>query len=101
MALMLEWEDTREVSFDFSMAFGLGYDFDGWDFAREEAGTPIGRFAIWRDGSRWSYYGGHFGWYGPGFASRDDAQQAVARLVDERSDLHHYAFDPVNQPQAM
>jgi hypothetical protein len=87
----LVWEDTREVEFDQTMMFGLGYDFDGLEYHRWEANTPIGRFAIWPGQTApmkdWSVYGGKSGWFINGLPSQEAAAQEVIKLVESHMDM--------------
>jgi len=74
----LIWEDTRDVSFDDSVQWGIGYDYDPWELLREEANTEDGRFAVWKCPVHgWSYYGGSLGWHQGGFADEAAAKDAV------------------------
>jgi len=72
------WEDTREVSFDDTVMWGVGYDFDPWELCREEADTSDGRFAVWKCPAHgWSYYGGSQGSHKGSFADQAEAKDAV------------------------
>ena len=76
------WEDTRDVNFDGTMAFGIGYDWDGWDSLREETHTQKGSFAIWPSGldRAWYAYGGNDGTYwSVGFKTKQEARSAVIK----------------------
>lgn len=53
---MLNWEDTRNISFDSTVMFGIGYDFDGLDLFRLEAKGPNGNYLTWPSGRKWSLY---------------------------------------------
>ena len=81
---MLEWEDTRDVEFDSTMAFGPGYDFGGLEMFREEANTSTGRFMVWPAQTGpckdWCYYGGEMGWYEQGFKTAEDAKAEVEKI---------------------
>lgn len=76
------WEDTRDVNFDGTMAFGIGYDWDGWEDFREEIHTQKGSFAIWPTGwkKEWYAYGGEDGTYwNNGFKTKQEARDAVIK----------------------
>jgi hypothetical protein len=81
---MLDWRDTRDVCFDGTVMFGIGYDYDGWENFREEAAG----YAVWpearnfRGERKWSAYGGPDGmmWFAR-FDSEDAAKAAVERHV--------------------
>ncbi|HHR6131504.1 TPA: hypothetical protein ACS72K_003136 [Providencia alcalifaciens] len=76
------WEDTRDVNFDGTMIFGVGYDWGGWDGLREEIHTQKGSFAIWPSGlnREWYAYGGKDGTYWSiGFKTKQEARNAVIK----------------------
>jgi hypothetical protein len=82
----LAWVDTREVRFDQTILFGIGYDFDPWEAAREELHCAAGSFAVWPSqiggNAKWSAYGGPDNtlWF-ERFATKQQAKDAVLNEV--------------------
>lgn len=90
--LLLEWIHGTTISMDSSMRMGISYDWFGWESLRQEAHTPIGKFAVWKNGNQWETYGGSDHWYQSGLSSEADAKNSVAktiirRLQDQQDDL--------------
>lgn len=54
--MKLQWEDTQDVQFDFTVQFGLGYDFYGLDNLRLEAKGLNGNYLAWPSSGKWSLY---------------------------------------------
>lgn len=81
--IALAWQDTREVKFDSTVLFGLGYDFDGWELFRSEIHTPAGSWAVWSSNGKYSAYGGPDGgmWFEK-FDTSEAAEEAVLREID-------------------
>jgi len=83
---LLEWRDGKTISFDQTMLFGHGYDFQGLELLVEEADTALGKFVIWPDrlgsGKLWALYGGSDGLFQQGFRTCDDAKAEVQRMHD-------------------
>ena len=82
--LSLAWEDSREVKFDDTVMFGIGYDFFGWESLRMEIHTPVGSWAVWRNNDKFSAYGGPDGsmWF-ERFDTRAEAEEVVLRSIDK------------------
>ena len=80
---MDEWEDTSDVEFDPTVMFGKGWDSFGWEL-REEIQCKNGRYAVWKEGKKWSAYGGYDGAMNYcGFDSEGDAKAAAERWGSE------------------
>lgn len=56
------WTDSNLIQMDPSVVFSSGYDFGGWESARQEVYTSVGFYAVWPDRianpRAWSAYGG-------------------------------------------
>lgn len=80
--IQLAWEDSREISFDSTVKFGIGYDFDGVDKFRMEVHTPIGSWMVWPSGYRYSVYRDNGDMWFEQFDSRADAEELVLSCID-------------------
>lgn len=77
----MHWTDTHAVQLDWTVMFGVGYDFEGLDNHRLEARGLRGRYLIWPDrdhrGRRWSLYATEDG--GLAFQAFDSKEEAMVR----------------------
>ncbi|MDG9939663.1 hypothetical protein N7670_09865 [Stenotrophomonas maltophilia] len=80
--IQLAWEDSREISFDSTVQFGVGYDFDGVDKFRMEVHTPIGSWMVWPSGYKYSVYRDNGDMWFEQFDSRADAEELVLSCID-------------------
>ena len=84
----LVWDvDGRSLRMDDTMAFGRGYDWDGYECLRQEGYGLASGYIIWPEkigGADWSLYGTHDGLFVPGLAGEEAAKAAAQADYDRR-----------------
>lgn len=81
----LIWEQTNILHSN-NLTLPFGYNFFGWQYMRQEAQAGEERFAVWKDGDKWSAGGaGKIAFQK--FSSEDEAKKQVEEWIVTKDSL--------------